>query len=140
MLRIPSSGTEARLLDVIEDPTQHASVERWFTFDRLEFKPNSANLRPASLEQLHNVSEILKAYPDVKVAIRGYTDNVADSAYNLKLSGDRATATMNQIIGFGIDRSRLVAEGYGERNPVADNGSRAGRRRNHRVEIRVTQK
>jgi outer membrane protein OmpA-like peptidoglycan-associated protein len=139
-IRIPATGVEARLLDYIEDSSQPVSTERWFTFDRLEFEPDSARLRPSALEQLKNISAILTAYPNVHVKIGGYTDNTADSAYNLKLSADRATAAMNQIAALGIDRSRLSAEGFGEQHPVADNSTSDGRQRNRRVDIRVTQK
>ena len=89
---------------------------------------------------MRNIAEILRAYPQVKVQIGGHTDNVADANYNLKLSRERATNTMNQIASMGIDRSRLDAEGYGETRPVADNSTDEGRQRNRRVDIRVTEK
>jgi outer membrane protein OmpA-like peptidoglycan-associated protein len=112
----------------------------WFSFDRLEFETDSAVLRPSSREQLQNVAEILKAYPSVTAKIGGYTDNAGDAAYNMKLSADRATNTMNELVSLGIDRSRLEAEGYGESHPVADNATEEGRQRNRRIDINVTKK
>ena len=139
-LRIPANGVENRLIAYIEDGTQNPFKETWFSFDRLEFQTDSATLTPGASEQLRNIAAILKAYPEVKVKIGGYTDNTAESAYNLKLSQDRANAAMNQIANLGIDRSRLAAEGYGERHPIADNATEEGRQRNRRVDIRVTDK
>ena len=117
-----------------------ATSETWFSFDRLQFENDSTTLTPASNEQLRNIAEILKAYPNVNVKIGGYTDNVADDAYNMKLSQERATNTMNQIAALGVAPSRMEAEGYGENNPIADNSTPDGRQRNRRVDIRVTEK
>jgi outer membrane protein OmpA-like peptidoglycan-associated protein len=139
-LRIPSLGVETKLLRFIEDSTAVVVKETWFSFDRLEFETDSAVLKASSREQLKNVADILRAYPNVTVKIGGYTDNVGDDAHNMKLSADRATNTMNEIVNLGVDRSRLEAEGYGENHPIADNTSAEGRQRNRRVDIRVTKK
>jgi outer membrane protein OmpA-like peptidoglycan-associated protein len=139
-LRIPSNGVESRLIAFIEDSSRAVDRTTWFSFDRLEFETGSARLRPSSEEQLRNVAAILKAYPNVNLKIGGYTDNEGDEAANMKLSSDRATNTMNEIVRNGIDRTRLEAEGYGEQHPVADNATAEGRQRNRRIDIRVTKK
>lgn len=140
MLNIPASGIESKLLAFIEDPGRQVDRDTWFSFDRLEFETDSHQLRPSSREQLRNIAEILKAYPNVNVKIGGYTDNVGDDAYNMKLSGERATTTMNELAALGIERSRLEAEGYGKQFPVADNATEEGRQRNRRIDILVTKK
>lgn len=139
-LRVPANGVESKLLAFIQDPGQQAGRETWFSFDRLEFQTDSATLTPTASEQLGNIAEILKAYPNVKVKIGGYTDNTSDSAHNMALSQARAAAAMDQIVTMGIDSSRLEAEGYGEQHPIADNSTAEGRQRNRRVDIRVTEK
>jgi OmpA-OmpF porin, OOP family len=139
-IKIQSNGVESRLIAFIEDPDMRVDKETWFSFDRLEFETDSATLMPESGEQLRNISEILKAYPNVNVKIGGYTDNVGNEAYNLKLSGERATNTMREIEKLGISGSRLAAEGYGQQYPVADNSTEEGRQQNRRVDIRVTKK
>jgi outer membrane protein OmpA-like peptidoglycan-associated protein len=140
MLRIPKLGVENKLITYLEDSSRVVEPNTWFSFDRLEFETDSAVLRPSSREQLQNVAEILKAYPSVTAKIGGYTDNAGDAAYNMKLSADRATNTMNELVSLGIDRSRLEAEGYGESHPVADNATEEGRQRNRRIDINVTKK
>jgi len=139
-LSFPSNGVESKLLAFIEDPARMIDRETWFSFDRLEFATDSPALLPGSAEQLRNIAEILKAYPNVSVKIGGYTDNIGDPTRNMKLSTDRATNTMNEIAKLGIAPSRLAAEGYGEQHPVADNSTEEGRQRNRRIAIRVTKK
>lgn len=107
---------------------------------RLEFATGSPTLTVASMEELRKVVAMLKAHPQVRVEIAGYTDNAGNDADNLRLSQERATATMNEIAILGIDRSRMTAEGYGESQPAADNATTEGRHRNRRVEIRVIDK
>lgn len=140
MLRIPTNGVENRLLAFIEDRSRPVDSDTWFSFDRLEFETDRATLKPASEEQLRNISMILKAYPNVNVKIGGYTDNVGNDSYNLKLSQDRANTTMNEIVRDGVSASRITAEGFGEQHPVADNATEEGRQRNRRIDIRVTNK
>ena len=139
-LRIPTNGVENRLIGFIEDKSRAVDKETWFSFDRLEFETGSDRLKPSSQEQLRNVSEILKAYPNVNVKVGGYTDNVGDPADNQRLSQNRSVNTMNELASLGIDRSRLAAEGYGEKFPVADNSTEEGRQRNRRIDVRVTKK
>lgn len=140
VLNIPQSGVENKLLIFIKDPNTQVDTETWFDFDRLLFDTNAATLQPSSQEQLQNIANILKAYPNVHLRIGGYTDNQGDAAANLKLSQDRADNVMQQIIVLGVDPSRLDAKGYGEDHPVADNATDAGRAQNRRISMRVTQK
>ena len=139
-LHIPANGVENKLLAFIEDKSQPVSPVTWFSFDRLEFETNSSTLTPSSQEQIRNIAEIMKAYPQVMVKFGGYTDNTGDPQRNLQLSRERASSAMNQVAALGVDASRLTAEGYGEQNPIADNTTAEGRQRNRRVGINVTAK
>jgi outer membrane protein OmpA-like peptidoglycan-associated protein len=139
-LHIPANGVENKLLAFIEDKSQPVSPDKWFSFDRLEFETNSSTLKPSSQEQMRNIAEIMKAYPQMMVKFGGYTDNIGDPQRNLQLSRERASSAMNQVTAFGVDASRLTAEGYGEQNPIADNATAEGRQRNRRVGINVTAK
>jgi outer membrane protein OmpA-like peptidoglycan-associated protein/uncharacterized protein YidB (DUF937 family) len=140
VLRIPTNGVENKLIAFIEDPNRAVDKLTWFSFDRLEFATDSATLLPGSAEQLRNISEILKAYPNVNLKIGGYTDNVGNDAYNLKLSTDRARNTELEVEKLGINEQRLESEGYGKEHPVADNSTEEGRQRNRRIDVRVTKK
>ena len=139
-LNIPRQGIENRLLDFIEDPSRLVDKTTWFDFDHLTFDNGKATLQDSSAEQLQNIAAILKAYPNVKVRIGGYTDNTGNSESNLRLSRDRATNVMHELVQRGVDPSHLQAEGYGEEHPVADNSTSEGRQSNRRISLRVTAK
>jgi OOP family OmpA-OmpF porin len=139
-LNIPRLGIENKLLDFIEDHSRPVDKTTWFDFDRLTFDTGKATLQNSSAEQLQNIAAILKAYPNVKVKIGGYTDNTGNKEANLKLSQDRASNVMRELVQRGIDPSRLEAEGYGEDHPVAGNSTPEGRQQNRRISLRVTAK
>src|SRR5271170_2797724 len=139
-LNIPQNGMESRLLLFITDPSAQVNNTTWFEFDRLLFDTSSATLQASSQEQLQNIANILRAYPNVHVRIGGYTDNQGDAAANQKLSQDRADSVMHQLVVLGVDPSHLDARGYGDDSPVADNATDAGRAQNRRIALRVTQK
>ena len=135
-----SIGIERGLIGFIEG-TAPVDKTTWFNFDRLTFASGSAQLdMDKSRDQLVNIAEILKAFPNAKLKIGGYTDNTGDAAANLKLSQERADAVKAAIEGSGIAADRLEAEGYGQEHPVAPNDTEEGRARNRRIAVRVTAK
>ncbi|MGF7216084.1 K(+)-stimulated pyrophosphate-energized sodium pump [Spirosoma lacussanchae] len=132
-------GIEASLLNFIKSD-KPIDKTTWFDFDRLTFETGSATLKPESQEQLKNIAEILKAYPNVSVKLGGYTDNTGNADANLKLSGDRAQSVKKELTALGIAADRLESEGYGQEHPVASNDTEEGRAQNRRISIRVTKK
>ena len=134
-------GIESQLVAFIEDASKPVDKTTWFNFDRLLFETGSAKIDMAtSADQLTNMVEVLKAFPKVKLKIGGYTDNVGKEASNMKLSAARAAAVVEYLTSKGIDKSRLVPEGYGSSNPVASNDTEEGRAQNRRIAVRVTEK
>jgi len=138
-LSIPKLGVENSLVDWIES-SKPVDKTTWFNFDRLLFATSSADLEPASHEQLSNVAAIMKAYPKVKFKLGGYTDNTGDAAANLKLSDDRAKNVMAELTKLGVAPARMEAQGYGDQFPVGDNKTEEGRQLNRRISLRVTEK
>jgi outer membrane protein OmpA-like peptidoglycan-associated protein len=106
----------------------------------LRFATGSQWLTVQSSQQLREIADIMRTYPQAKAEIKGYTDNAGNDAANMQLSQNRATGVMNQIADLGIDRSRMTAEGYGEANPVATNATAQGRQQNRRVEVEIKDK
>lgn len=104
----------------------------FFDFDKSELKEES-------YPDLDNAIQFLQEKSDVKIRIEGYTDNVSDKNYNVKLSADRANAVSKYLANNGIDKSRITTKGFGEENPVAPNTSDENRARNRRVEMKVVQ-
>lgn len=135
-------GIEAQLVGFIEDAGRPVDKTTWFNFDRLRFKTGSAAVEmETSREQLANIAEILKAYPAVKLKIGGYTDNQGKAELNKKLSSDRASAVMAEIVKLGAQPGRLEAEGYGAEFPECPaNDTEECRAQNRRIAIRVLAK
>ncbi len=102
------------------------------------FDFNSAVIKPESYPVLDDAARILKAKPNMRVEIGGHTDSIGSDSYNMKLSYQRANAVRDYLIRYhNIDPSRLIAVGYGETRPIADNRTRAGRDLNRRIEFKI---
>ncbi|HET7130614.1 MAG TPA: OmpA family protein [Gammaproteobacteria bacterium] len=101
------------------------------------FELNSATLTADASTILLRVADALRGEPNLRAEIAGHTDSSGADAYNLRLSQERADAVLQFLVRQGIERNRLVARGYGETQPVADNSTPAGRERNRRVEFNV---
>jgi len=90
--------------------------------------------------KLAKVSGILLTYPNLKLQVEGYTDNVGSDEYNQKLSQERADAVQAFLVTQGVQPDNISAQGYGKAQPVADNSTNAGRAQNRRVELVVSGK
>jgi outer membrane protein OmpA-like peptidoglycan-associated protein len=102
------------------------------------FDSGKATLRPGAREKLAKVAGILLAYPGLSMQIEGHTDSVGAADYNQELSERRANAVRSFLIEQGISTGTVVARGLGKTQPVATNGTAAGRQQNRRVELIVS--
>jgi outer membrane protein OmpA-like peptidoglycan-associated protein len=84
---------------------------------------------------LNLIVDILKNNPEIGFEIQGHTDNVGAPARNLSLSQQRSEAVRQQLVGMGVEASRLTTTGMGDTKPIADNGTVEGRANNRRVEF-----
>lgn len=103
----------------------------------LLFSTNSAIVKPAAVEQLARLGDILAKYPDDRIRIGGYTDSTGSPAYNEQLSLHRAEAVRDVLAGRGVNQRQMLVEGFGASQPIADNGSPEGRAQNRRVELHI---
>jgi outer membrane protein OmpA-like peptidoglycan-associated protein len=102
------------------------------------FDTGKYTLKPEAREKLAKVSGILLAYPNLKVQVEGYTDNVGGDQYNLTLSQQRGDAVRAYLVSQGVSPDNISSTGYGMSNPVADNATAAGRAQNRRVQMVVS--
>jgi OOP family OmpA-OmpF porin len=101
----------------------------------IHFQTGDAMIMPDSMHVLGEVAEMLKQNPEVKVIVEGHTDNVGSAASNQELSDARAQNVMAWLTAHGVVGARLMAKGWGQTKPVADNSSEEGRAKNRRVEF-----
>ncbi len=105
---------------------------------QVNFGLNEAILDDATMQKLNEVYAILMDHPEIRVEIAGYCDNTGTDAINDPLSKRRAEAVRDYlIIEKGIAPDRLTAEGYGSKQPIADNATPEGRAKNRRVEFKI---
>ena len=95
-------------------------------------------LKPEAREKLAKVSGILLSYPNLKLQVEGYTDNIGSDEYNQKLSEERADAVRDYLVSQSVPEANISAAGYGKSNPIADNSTNAGRAQNRRVQLVVS--
>jgi OOP family OmpA-OmpF porin len=103
--------------------------------DNVHFAFDSAALDSSQLTAVNSVLADLNNDDGLKVNIDGYSCNVGPEPYNLALSLRRANAVKSYLVNRGITSSRIVARGYGSKNPVASNDTLQGRKKNRRVEF-----
>lgn len=102
----------------------------------IQFDTNRSTLKPASLDTIAQIAELLQRQPALKLDVVGHTDNVGDADANLRLSQRRAGAVVAGLVeDHGIDEARLRPRGEGLARPVADNATEQGRAKNRRVEL-----
>ena len=106
------------------------AADAFFDFDKSVLKPDGK----AKLDDL--ASKLQGMNLEVIIAV-GHTDSVGTDAYNQKLSVRRSEAVKAYLVSKGIEANRVYTEGKGEKQPVADNKTAAGRAKNRRVEIEV---
>jgi len=138
-LNFLEGGIEDQVINFIESDLA-AGKDNWFNFKALNFASGSNAIDSTSMNEVKNISEILKAFPNVNIKVGGYTDNTGDDAANLKLSSERAAAVKAALVGLGITDARLESEGYGETNAIASNDTEEGRATNRRIAVSVRKK
>ncbi|MRX69320.1 WD40-like Beta Propeller Repeat [Flavobacterium resistens] len=78
------------------------------------FDLDKANIRPDAEVELQKIVQVLKEFPNIKIAVRSHTDSRQTNNYNMNLSEKRAKSTRAYIVAKGISGSRITAKGYGE--------------------------
>jgi OOP family OmpA-OmpF porin len=113
-------------------------VEKGRVTLNVEFDTNKSIVKKEYNEEIGQPAAVMKKYPDLKIVLKGHTDNVGGAAYNDKLSQRRVDAVKKYMVEkFGIEAFRLSAKGYGLTRPIASNATKEGRQKNRRVEAVV---
>ena len=101
----------------------------------VQFDYKKWNVNPQFNSNLDNIEDILKKNSSLNIRIEGHTDDVGSAKYNIGLSGKRAQAIKDYLVGKGIEPSRITTKGLGYSQPIADNDTPKGRSLNRRAEI-----
>ncbi len=105
----------------------------------LEFDTGKSTIKAGSIGSLNDMAEMMVRNTKFKVLLKGHTDNQGSDDTNLKLSQSRVDTVKKHLVSKGIDGSRIVALGYGDKSPIATNETAEGRQKNRRVEFEIIQ-
>jgi len=104
----------------------------------ITFATGSADINANFYEVLNSVGIVLEEYEKSLVDIYGHTDSVGSAQSNQALSERRAQSVARYLTTRGIRGDRFLVQGMGESQPIASNGTAAGKAQNRRVEIRIS--
>jgi outer membrane protein OmpA-like peptidoglycan-associated protein len=140
-----SPSSKVSKLEKKEEPKQEVKVKQkekkpkgyqpLLTQARIHFEFNKAKIKKEYMPYLNVISKYLKAHPNLKVKIVGYTDNIGSENYNKKLSLKRAEAVKNALVKFGISPKRIEILGKGKKDFLFDNKNELNRFTNRRVDF-----
>lgn len=124
-------------VEVVEEEGRAPALK--VTFDSgILFATNSSTVSEASKSALRNLAVNLEKNVDTDLYIIGHTDNTGKVDYNQTLSERRAKSVYDYLIDQGVNSRRMIYEGKGIHQPIADNSTVAGRAQNRRVEIIIS--
>ena len=104
----------------------------------ITFQTASDTLESSFMPVLDSVAKVLNKFDKTQLQIDGYTDSQGSFEYNQGLSERRADSVNRYLVGVGVASARLQSRGWGERYPIADNGTAEGRAQNRRVELNIS--
>jgi len=102
----------------------------------LNFEAGKAIINPEYFNILSKISESISKFPNSTVSVEGHTDSQGSDEKNLQLSQDRAEAVRQYLLAnLQVDQSKILAIGYGETKPIANNETQDGRKKNRRIDV-----
>lgn len=121
-----------------EVQTKHVSASNFSgTKSIIYFNYNSNELPNHAIEILEKIISSISQYPDSEIIIEGYTDSAGNYWYNKKLSKLRANVVKSYLVGRGISNLKIKVFGRGSKNPLGNNKTAEGRKKNRRVEVKI---
>lgn len=102
---------------------------------KVSFEPGSAEISAASLSTIDRIAEVMEQCSNFPMEIAGHTDSQGREVMNQSLSQRRAEAVLIALQARRVLTGNLLPKGYGEANPIADNGTEEGREANRRIEF-----
>ena len=103
--------------------------------DDLIYRSGSSDLGPGPFESLSALANFLKVTPGSSIILVGHSDAIGELRKNIELSRNRAQAVVDRLIkDYGIDQSRISAQGIGFLSPKTNNSTEKSRKKNRRVE------
>ncbi|WP_209404270.1 OmpA family protein [Pseudozobellia sp. WGM2] len=113
-------------------------LDKTHVFENVLFKFDKFKITSKAETELKGVFEYLLQNEQARITINGHTDNIGSKDYNYRLSTQRARIVAEHLIKMGLDKGRVVYQGYGGEKPIASNKTEVGRQQNRRVEFIIS--
>jgi outer membrane protein OmpA-like peptidoglycan-associated protein len=105
----------------------------------LTFESNESKIMTKNIPLLTKVEKAIDVYPKREIIIEGHTDSQGDDQFNQNLSQERADSIKQYMINaMLIPNYRIIATGYGETRPIANNETALGRQKNRRIDVVIS--
>jgi OOP family OmpA-OmpF porin len=118
--------------------TKEAAEAISLTAKAILFNTGRSSFKSGITKQLDAIAAIMNKNPKATFMIGGHADSTGSEAINFKISNKRANAVRDYLVKKGVNASSLSVKGFGEAFPTDSNKTRAGKAKNRRVEIKVT--
>lgn len=110
-------------------------------FSSLQFATGKDIIQPVSFPSLNQLASLMKQHADDwTLKLSGHTDNQGQADANMLLSEKRAKAVKKYLVTKGVKDDKIIAEWFGQTQPIESNATEAGRKKNRRVEMKVLYK
>ena len=103
--------------------------------DKTAFGGNQTKIQDSFEEAVSSIAKLLNKYEQTMIQIVGYTDDVSPVLLNKDLSLYKADVIAKTLRSYGVEAQRIITDGAGGENPIANNATKEGRERNRRVEM-----
>jgi outer membrane protein OmpA-like peptidoglycan-associated protein len=117
---------------------QILKADSLITLSEFLFETDSYKLKEKHYSPLDSLSKFLLKHPTLQVSITGHTDNTGNERHNVTLSMHRAETVAHYLVDKGVSDDQLFFEGFGSSHPIQRNDTEAGRAKNRRVEILIS--
>lgn len=115
------------------------SIGHTIQLDHVLFHRGTSDMVDGSQKELDLVVEVMNDNPNMKILLKGHTDNMGDQVVNRRLSEARVKTVREYLLGQGISAYRIRGKGYGGNVPIASNATEETRKLNRRVEFEVVE-
>lgn len=132
-----SDGYQEIIKDIELDKIE---VGKAISLNNIFYDYDKATLRPESKAELERLFGFMTDNPKLKVELGAHTDSDGSDTYNQDLSERRAQSVVDYLVDRGVVRTRMIAKGYGEKEPVAANDSPENKQKNRRTELKILEK
>jgi outer membrane protein OmpA-like peptidoglycan-associated protein len=135
--KAPELSKPVEIFKLKSDPTVVYETKKIYTLNDVYFKTSSPIIASEYFIDLNRLTELMTLNPQLSVQLAGYSDTSGDAAFNVKLSERRAKACADYLYRSGIDKSRILVQGFGEKEIVFDQNGREDKFKSRRVRFIV---